>query len=65
MFNEEFYSYDIKSNGKRVAYNLDCDARIMGKFAGYDIMDLFRQMADEGLLEKTVTITLKRYPEDD
>ena len=64
MFDEEFYSYEIKDD-KRIAYNLDCDARIMGKFAGYDIMDLFRQMIDEGLLEKTVTITLKRYPEDD
>lgn len=64
MFNDEFYSYDIRSNGKRVAYNVDSEPRLIGKFAGYDIMELFTEMIDEGLEEVTLTVTLKRYPEE-
>ena len=64
-FDEEFYSYHIKSNGKTVAYNLDCDARFVGKFAGFDIAELYEQMVDEGLTELNLTLTLKRYPEDE
>ena len=64
-FNDEFYSYDIRSNGKRVAYNVDSEPRYIGKFAGYDIAELFTEMIDEGLEEVTLTVTLKRYPEND
>lgn len=64
-YSDEFYSYDIKSNGKRVAYNLDCDARFVGKFCGYDIAELLMEMADEGQTEVTLTVTLRRYPEDE
>lgn len=64
-FTDEFYSYDIRSNGKRVAYNVDSEPRYIGKFAGYDIAELFAEMIDEGLTEVQLTITLKRYPEDE
>ena len=65
MFTDEFYSYDIRSNGKRVAYNVDSEPRLIGKFAGYDIMELFTEMIEEGLEEVTLTVTLRRYPEDE
>ena len=64
MFTDEFYSYDIKSNGKRVTYNLDSDPRYLGKFCGYDVAELFAEMISEDLKEVTLTITLKRYPEE-
>ena len=65
MFTDEFYSYDIKSNGKRVAYNLDSEPRYLGKFCGFDIAELFAEMISEDLKEVTLTITLRRYPEDE
>ena len=65
MFTEDFYSYDIRSNGKRVAYNLDSEPRMVGKYAGFDIMDLLMEMREQGLEEVTLTITLRRYPEDE
>ena len=66
MFDEEFYDYDIKDqNGKRLGHDVDSDLRSLSKFIGFDIQDILYQMREKGELTKTVSITLRRYPEDE
>lgn len=65
MFDEEFYDYDIKDqNGKRLGHDVDDDLRSLAKFIGWDIQDILVQMREKGELIRTVSITLRRYPED-
>lgn len=66
MFNEEFYDYDIKDqDSKRLGHDVDDDLRSLSKFIGFDIQDILVQMRENGELIKTVSITLRRYPEDE
>lgn len=66
MFNEDFYDYDIKDqDGKRLGHDVDDDLRSLSKFMGFDLQDLMMQMREKGELIKTVTITIRRYPEDE
>lgn len=65
MFSEDFYDYDIKDqDGKRLGHDVDDDLRSLSKFIGFDIQDILVQMREKGELIKTVSITLRRYPED-
>lgn len=66
MFDEDFYDYDIKDqDGKRLGHDVDDDLRSLSKFMGFDLQDLMMQMREKGELIKTVTITIRRYPEDE
>ena len=66
MFSEEFYDYDIKDqDGKRLGHDVDDDLRSLSKFIGFDIQDILVQMRENGELIRTVSITLRRYPEDE
>ena len=66
MFEEEFYDYTVKSSeGKRLGYDVDNDIKRLARFVGFDIMDLLYQMREQGKEEMTVTLTLRRYPEDE
>ena len=66
MFDEDFYDYTIKTaEGKRVAYDVDSDIRSISKFLGFDVQELFWKMKENNENELTLTITLRRYPEND
>ena len=66
MFDEEFYDYEIRnSEGKRIASDVDSDLRSLSRFIGFDVQDIIIQMREKGELIKTVSITIRRYPEDE